>query len=177
VTGHSLGGVMALFAALSLELRGRPVALLYTVGQPRPGNQAFAQFVRDLLGRRYVRLEGLRDITPQVPPTAHNADAFARLISERAPRLRAGLAAALRRLGYAALAGPAFLVGDDGSFERLDGRELTREASYWDELAHHFRTNLPLEQWLRPLVERFSEHRPRHYLCTLGRALATAGRW
>ena len=41
--GHSLGGVMAVMAALDIaDLRHWRSLQVYTVGAPRPGNQAFS---------------------------------------------------------------------------------------------------------------------------------------
>lgn len=46
VTGHSLGGAMAVLCALDLkELHGK-IDYLYTFGQPRVGNQKFANFLQ-----------------------------------------------------------------------------------------------------------------------------------
>lgn len=46
VTGHSLGGVMGVFCALDLKQTYGKVQYLYTFGQPRAGNQKFADFVQ-----------------------------------------------------------------------------------------------------------------------------------
>jgi thioesterase domain-containing protein len=38
VGGHSLGGALAMYSALSLQLKFNKVTELYTLGQPRLGN-------------------------------------------------------------------------------------------------------------------------------------------
>ena len=43
ITGHSLGGALAIIAALELKRQKFNVAHIYTFGQPRVGNAAFAQ--------------------------------------------------------------------------------------------------------------------------------------
>jgi len=69
--GHSLGGALALVAALRLQtdaaLVGR-LAGVYTYGQPRVGDAAFASFANSLLGPRYFRFVNDLDIVPHVPP-------------------------------------------------------------------------------------------------------------
>ena len=43
-TGHSLGGVMAVIAAMDIaDLRGWASLQVYTIGAPRPGNRAFSK--------------------------------------------------------------------------------------------------------------------------------------
>lgn len=50
ITGHSMGGAMALLAAIEIKLHSGflgPISL-YTYGQPRVGNVKFADFVMNL---------------------------------------------------------------------------------------------------------------------------------
>lgn len=50
ITGHSLGGAMAILCGLDMkEIHGK-VDLLYTFGQPRVGNQNFADFLQSQIG-------------------------------------------------------------------------------------------------------------------------------
>ncbi|KAI8354197.1 lipase [Blakeslea trispora] len=71
VTGHSLGGALATFAGMELfqrEKRLGPSNLsIYTIGQPRVGNPAFAYYVQGT-GITVSRSVNLRDIVPHVPP-------------------------------------------------------------------------------------------------------------
>ncbi|KAK7197889.1 lipase [Novymonas esmeraldas] len=75
VTGHSLGGAMAVLAAVDVQEQfnkmpqsTKPVAL-YTFGAPRVGNPAFAQWTAAILanGPHYRITHGL-DPVPQLPP-------------------------------------------------------------------------------------------------------------
>ncbi|KAL0956988.1 hypothetical protein HGRIS_003088 [Hohenbuehelia grisea] len=51
VTGHSLGGAVASFGAISLKARYPKTPLkIYTYGSPRVGNQAFADYVEKTVG-------------------------------------------------------------------------------------------------------------------------------
>ena len=63
VTGHSLGGAMALLYAASRS----DVTNLYTFGQPRVGNAEFAKLAGSVLDGKYVRVVNDRDIVPRVP--------------------------------------------------------------------------------------------------------------
>ena len=59
-TGHSLGAAMATLAS-SLQKPG----VLYTIGSPRVGDQAFADLLQGLDNNRYV---DCCDLVPRVPP-------------------------------------------------------------------------------------------------------------
>lgn len=62
VTGHSLGGAMA----AQWVAGRRDVDALYTFGQPRAGDAAFATLLRDM---PYFRIVNDRDVVPHVPLT------------------------------------------------------------------------------------------------------------
>jgi len=79
--GHSLGGALAVLAAARYlsdvavdeddGSRRKPGDLfggVYTVGQPRVGNQVFADWAGRLFGGRYARGVNNRDIVPRIPP-------------------------------------------------------------------------------------------------------------
>ena len=68
ITGHSLGGALAeLCAAQAMFCSRIPVQGVYTFGQPRVGNKAFATAVNDKLGSGIYRFVNDRDIVPRVP--------------------------------------------------------------------------------------------------------------
>jgi triacylglycerol lipase len=68
ITGHSLGGALAeLCAAQAALVETIPIQGVYTFGQPRVGNDAFAKAVNDALGSRIHRIVNNRDIVPRVP--------------------------------------------------------------------------------------------------------------
>ena len=67
VTGHSLGGAMAVVAALDLKSTFGKVDHLYTFGQPRVGNQHFADYLASEIASGY-RVVHYADIVPHVPP-------------------------------------------------------------------------------------------------------------
>jgi hypothetical protein len=69
VTGHSLGGALAdLFAIGSVvDKVAKKAPILYTFGQPRVGNQAYADLHLQLLDGNF-RLVNNRDPVPHIPP-------------------------------------------------------------------------------------------------------------
>ncbi len=67
LTGHSLGGALAVLAAMRLAEDQQPVDGLYTYGQPRVGNRRCARALEALLGERYLRFVNNADIVPRVP--------------------------------------------------------------------------------------------------------------
>ena len=68
VTGHSLGGALAVLTALALARCGHVPDAVYTQGMPRPGNAAFAEGYNAVLGDRTYRLVYGDDLVPTVPP-------------------------------------------------------------------------------------------------------------
>ena len=77
VTGHSLGGAMAMLAALDLVHSGVVDAQslsLYTFGQPRTGNHAFAAMVDEMLPANVWRVVAASDPVPHVPLCTTNAE-------------------------------------------------------------------------------------------------------
>ena len=67
VTGHSLGGALAILAALELKRQGFAIAQVYTFGQPRVGNGAFKSRYDGALGAQTFRVVYEEDIVPRVP--------------------------------------------------------------------------------------------------------------
>lgn len=70
ITGHSLGGALAVIAAALLHFReGRRIAGVYTYGQPRVGDPVFSTAFDQALGPITFRYVNDLDIVPHVPPT------------------------------------------------------------------------------------------------------------
>ncbi len=68
ITGHSLGGALAVLAAARLKITKGLAPSLYTYGQPRVGFSNFAdRFGTELAGKLY-RFVNQSDIVPRVPP-------------------------------------------------------------------------------------------------------------
>lgn len=71
VTGHSLGGALATFAALDIKDSINPPNRIdfYTFGSPRTGNQVFTDFVMNQFPNGgYHRVTHYTDVVVQVPP-------------------------------------------------------------------------------------------------------------
>jgi len=68
ITGHSLGGALAVTAAARLEFeKNQRIDGLYTFGQPRAGDPAFVDACDKKFGDRYYRFVHNKDIVPRVP--------------------------------------------------------------------------------------------------------------
>jgi predicted lipase len=68
ITGHSLGGALAVTVAARLEFeKNQPINGLYTFGQPRVGDPAFVEACGKKFGDRYFRFVHNKDIVPRVP--------------------------------------------------------------------------------------------------------------
>jgi len=73
ITGHSLGGALAMLAAAMLRFPAdasvpAAVAGVYTFGQPRVGTRDFAQSCDADFGNFYFRFVNNADIVPRIPP-------------------------------------------------------------------------------------------------------------
>ncbi|TGD74799.1 lipase family protein [Mangrovimicrobium sediminis] len=75
ITGHSLGGALAVLAAVELDREiaarksGAAIAAVFTFGQPRVGNSAFARWMDQRFSQRYFRSVNQRDAVPRLPLT------------------------------------------------------------------------------------------------------------
>lgn len=67
VTGHSLGGAMAVVAALDIKATFGKLDQFYSYGQPRVGNQAFADYFASQISSGH-RVVHYADIVPHLPP-------------------------------------------------------------------------------------------------------------
>jgi predicted lipase len=68
VSGHSLGGALAAFAALDIRMNLGASVTLYTYGQPRVGNTAFSDLLFQELTNKYIRVTHYDDTVAHVPP-------------------------------------------------------------------------------------------------------------
>ena len=79
ITGHSLGGAMALLFAIQLILMGYKNVQLITFGQPRVGNEDFNFFVKTLISERSLKIDRYwhwLDPVPNLPPEKIEIDAL-----------------------------------------------------------------------------------------------------
>lgn len=111
LTGHSMGGALAMLAAAALKSRNCPVEIggVYTFGQPAVGDPTFQERYDAELGPITFRCVNDRDPVPQVPPgeltmieetvfSQRNLTEKARRIFSRTPTSRYAHAGQLRLL-------------------------------------------------------------------------------
>jgi triacylglycerol lipase len=83
ITGHSLGGALAVLAGGACAYDPDtllPVNGVYTFGQPRVGLHDFCNNIELKFGRVYYRFVNNRDVVPRVPPRAFDYTHTGRLI-------------------------------------------------------------------------------------------------
>jgi triacylglycerol lipase len=135
VTGHSMGGALAVLAAALLQLEDRrSIAAVYTYGQPRVGDPTFSKAYDDVLGSVTFRYVNDFDIVPHLPPVQ-----LPDPLSARAPSATAGLLSGIenavqkmRDAGRPAVAVETFAhVGQLKLF--LGDGSLTSDESEWEK--------------------------------------------
>jgi hypothetical protein len=165
VTGHSLGGAMALMHALHLAKNGWPVTAVYTSAQPHVGDAAFYDDVETWLPDRYFRMEQSEDPTPRVPPIAGTGEVFGELI----PILSGPLAQLVGRMNYGASRAPYLHISSTLSLESRDPEIL--EMEYWRDLRGGLENPKSLPDLIQTLQRRMQEHPPQNYMCAFLKAL------
>jgi triacylglycerol lipase len=67
ITGHSLGGALAVLCAAQLTILDKiPIHSVYTFGQPRIGDEQFAENMNEHLGSQIFRIVNNRDLIPRL---------------------------------------------------------------------------------------------------------------
>lgn len=71
ITGHSLGGAVALLTGMHLHREGFQISHIYTYGQPRVTDKQGAALYKQIPVSRYVNH---RDIVPVIPPASKDKE-------------------------------------------------------------------------------------------------------
>jgi hypothetical protein len=82
ITGHSLGGALALLAAWRLQQNFVPVHQVYTFGAPMIGNAAAAQAFQREFANKIFRYVDEEDLVPRLPAVSLVANAYDHCLSE-----------------------------------------------------------------------------------------------
>ena len=80
ITGHSLGGAVATFAAAWMAERNLPIRGVYTFGQPRCGDKNFSTTLNAKLPNKFFRFHNNNDIVPRLPARLMNFEHTGRLV-------------------------------------------------------------------------------------------------
>jgi hypothetical protein len=165
ITGHSLGGAMALLHALHLVKEGWNVIAVYTSAQPHVGDAFFNQEVADWLPQRYFRMARTDDPTPRVPPIASTREVFGQLV----PFLSGPLGKLVGQMNYGASRTPYLEIGSSLNWQSEDPELL--EVAFWKDLKYGLENPQSLPDLVKALQSRMQEHPPQNYMCAFLRAL------
>ena len=146
ITGHSLGGALAVLAAAVLQFEARrSIAAVYTYGQPRVGDLEFSRAFDSKLGSITFRYVNDLDIVPHLPPAQllgrpqlrapASVTAFLRTI-ENAPREVKEAVEAVAAGEKFAHVGQLKLFLSDGSLTSDEAQWQQREVIYSDTLTN-----------------------------------------
>ncbi|WP_165220558.1 lipase family protein [Aquisphaera insulae] len=102
VTGHSLGGALALMAAWRLERSFLSVHEVVTFGAPMIGNPAASKAFEDQFAGRIFRYVNLEDPVPLLPSVSLIANAYSHCQTEVELKAMAAAAAAIETLKQSA---------------------------------------------------------------------------
>jgi hypothetical protein len=165
ITGHSLGGAMALMHALHLVKDGWNVVAVYTSAQPHVGDAAFNQEVADWLPQKYFRMAQTGDPTPRVPPIASTREVFGQLV----PFLSGPLGKLVGQMNYGASHTPYLEIGTRLIWQTDDSERS--EVAFWNDLKYGLQNPQSLPDLVKALQTRMQEHPPQNYMCAFLRAL------
>lgn len=90
ITGHSLGGALAVLAASRYKIETGVSPTVYTFGQPLVGDEEFAARFTQELPYKLYRVINKKDIVPRIPPAAagyHHTGHPKRLSDTKTPAL------------------------------------------------------------------------------------------
>ena len=77
ISGHSLGGAMALVCAYDLvRFQETEISGIFTFGQPRVGRKQFASYLQNQIGMKYVHFVNELDGVPRLPTTCEHCGLF-----------------------------------------------------------------------------------------------------
>jgi triacylglycerol lipase len=162
VTGHSLGGAMALLAAARLAGSGHAIAGLYTFGAPRAGDSALVRDAQAQLNDRYFRIVNDMDAVPHLPPSSKAAAEAGSLL--QIGFAKKGLEAALRNLDFAH-SGVLLKFDATGSLSESPSAE-DDDVAFWHALASHS-ANGKIWNLLIDNLDQANRHNQRTYLCKM----------
>jgi len=169
ITGHSLGGSLAVLAALDFANQGANIGSIYTFGQPKIGNPAFGNRIQTLFKESFHRINVESDITPRVPPAKESAHAFSKILSIKHPKLRKAVEDTFTTLNYTLESGFSQVLTKDGKISPIGSRELEFEDTYWNKISSILYDQTDIQVALQYIASRFLDHDPKVYVCALAK--------
>ena len=166
MAGHSLGGVLARFAALDAAKINMNVEAAYVMGSPRIGNDDFYRYFDQNRNFPVYLTSHKKDLTPHLPPTKANFSYFANLFGEIVPQLETFVGSAVRWLNYDSHVVQGVYAFDENGLEKLIG-DIPSEQYYWQNLSRQL-TESPWTEWPMIISQHSADvHDPDRYLCAL----------
>ncbi|MEI8027834.1 MAG: lipase family protein [Pseudomonadota bacterium] len=167
--GHSLGGSLAVIAALDLANLGAQVNSIYTFGQPKVGNLVLAHKVKALLGDRLYRIALDSDITSRVPPAKETAEDFSNIFPATNPKMRTSVKSLVTSINYSTETGFFQLMNKNGNLTPTGSGELDFEHSYWQKISSTLSDRDDLQSVIEFMASRFTDHMPKVYICAMAK--------
>lgn len=173
MTGHSLGGTLAILYGYKLKSQGYNIKAIYTAGSPKVGNKELAKEIEGKLSDRHFSVSMSSDITPMVPPAKTSALSFSSIISRNNKILRSLIYNMVVGLDFVPTPGKHLKLFDTKEDSSLELNENLKESeiAYWREISTQLSDRSNLEQVVRFIQSRFVTHHPDYYICGLNKLL------
>ncbi len=169
LAGHSLGGSLAVIAALDLANLGAQINSIYTFGQPKVGNSVLTHKVKALLGDRLYRIAFDSDITSRVPPAKETAEDFSNIFPATKPKMRGSVRSLITSINYSTETGFFQILNKNGNLTPTGSGELDFEHSYWQKISSTLSDRDDLQSVIEFIASRFTDHMPKVYICALAK--------
>jgi hypothetical protein len=130
VTGHSLGGALALLAAWRLQRNFLDVHEIITFGAPMIGNDAAAKAFEQAFSGKIFRYVDLEDVVPHLPSVSLLANAYTHCLTEVALSAAQAVAAATGLAALKPSTGTTEAGLDAGTIDKVWGLVKSRIASH-----------------------------------------------
>lgn len=170
LVGHSLGGALAVLAALELDAAKVSVAGVVTLGQPRVGNEEFAAAFERGLGTKYKRFVFENDPIPHLPPSPANGERVTSLLLPNSGGLlsqvvESGAGLLFARAKFKHAAAPIPLGAPEYSNARFESDNGWDE-DYWGRNTSAV-TDLVSNPLAAPRSSLVADHGVDRYLCAM----------
>ena len=165
LTGHSLGGSLAIIFGHYLKINGFNIHHVYTAGSPKVGDDSWNQAVNSTIGPAISSVMVKTDVTTMLPPSQNSAERFSNLLSSKVGIVRVWTRNFIFNLGFTSNPGRHYLI--DVETSRLTPIEniVQYENDFWLDLASSLATQSRNPFNLESLQRQINQHHPDNYIC------------